>query len=506
MSAAPVFVRDDRLYVNIPKEGGQPFTELVRSVSAHAAKGYEIDWTALKEAFLFARGKDFPIGYADPAELLNEKIKVRFSPDFITAYMILFPPKQRGRRLGEHEVRELITAYGVDDDLLDLREMRTALLRRDYGEPIPVAVGAKPVDAEPYSVAWDAPPTDPEGFVRAMTGMREIPPQVLRVVRPAQVAGKRIKPLPGRPGYTVRGDAIDPKPGEDPFKLGEGLRVSPNGAMVLATTRGHLRISGDHGIMAEVVPVLELEGMQGLDAIAKNFFYPGSVIINGDLETSAQIKVLGDIEVRGAVIGAGIEVCGSLIVRDGIINNDRFGVVAGGLVSAGFFERARVWAHTVHIRRYSLHSKLLAIGGIVGAQSCSLNGGDAEAGQKIDVSVLGSANSSPTRVALGSRPHITMRDVFKGWQAMLDQHVYEENTPDKMIAAEAARLKGMITILGGKVRLEESFIRAVSVYHGVKIVIGSGIREPGERLGHVRFCVEKIGDKERVAMTKLAPH
>lgn len=497
------FRKDDRLYVNIPAGADTSFPDLVKTAREKAGRDMAVDFTALKEAFLHARGRDFPFASPDPTEAQNEKLKIRFSPDFITAFLILYPPKGRGRKLGEPEVRELIAAYGVDDDLMDLRELRTALMRREYGEPFVVAMGAKPVDSEAYSVSWDAPPTDPEGFLESVSGNHDAPPQVLRVVRPAQVAGKRIKPLPGRPGYTVRGETIEPKPSDDPFHLGEGLRVSPNGAMILSTARGHLKISGVHGTHAEVVPVLELEGMAGIDEIAKAKFFPGSVIINGDVESAAVLKVMGDLEIRGALIGAGVEVCGSLIVRDGIINNNKLGIIAGGIVSAGFFERARVWAKTIHIRRYSLHSALLALDSIVGSPSCSVNGGDAEAASRFEVAVLGSANASPTRIALGVRPALALRDVYKAWVAALERQTSTDAAVARFIEAEKAKFQKLHHRTGLKVRFDDAYIRATSVNPGVKIAIGGGLREVGEKIGAVRFTAERIGDKERVAMAKL---
>jgi uncharacterized protein (DUF342 family) len=227
------------------------------------------------------------------------------------------------------------------------------------------------------------------------------------------------------------------------------------------------------------------------------------VIINGDIESAAEIRVMGDLEVRGAIIGAGIQVMGSLIVRDGIINTDRLGIVSGGIVSAAFLEKARVEAHTVHLRRYSLHSKILALDTVLGAKACSVKGGDVEAGSQIIVPILGSTNASPTRVALGNRPCQTLKDVYRGWIQLLERLTGVDPEVADWARREAVRLLELTELYQPKKRFDEGSILAQTVYPGVKVVIGQGMREPGEKLGSVRFTPERIGDKERVAMAKL---
>ena len=499
----PLLARqEERLFITVPVECATPYPEIVRKLKNGGAGDMAVDWTAVREAYLHGRGHSFPVGSADPSELLNEKLKIRLSEDRITAYMILYPAKKKGRRLTEHEVRELLIAYGIDDDLLELNEVRTALMRRDYGEPVAIARGSSPVDGEPYTISWDAPPTDPEGFLAYIGDGADIPPQVLKIVRPAQVAGKRIKPLPGRPGYTVHGQEIEPKPSLDTFVLGEGLRISPNGAMVLATVRGHLWLTGEGGHKAEVVPVLELEGNQDIGEITRTSFYPGSVIINGDVETNGLIRVMGDLEIRGALIGAGVQATGSLIVRDGIINTERHSITVGGLVTAAFYERARIEAHSIHIRRYSLHSKLYALNKIVGAKNCSLKGGEIEAGREITISVMGGANASPTRVAIGNRAATTLRETFKSWAGQFERTVYHDNIPDSLMVSQKEILSKLIEDSAQRTNFEDARITAVNVYPGVKIIIGNGVREPGEHLHRVRFTAERIGDKDRVALEK----
>lgn len=494
--------REDRLFVTIPSDCDTPYTELVKTLRETTTQGIHPDYTALKEAYLHARGRPFPVGSTDPADLTSEKIKIRISTDRITAYMMIYPSKNKGKKLSEHEIRETLIAYGIDDELVDLKDLRKAILRREYGEPIPVAHGIPPIDGEPYTIEWEAPPTDPEGFLHAIGENAEIPPQIIKIVRPAQLAGKRIKPRPGRPGITVDGTPIEPKPSLDDFILGEGLRLSPNGAMVLSTARGHLWLTGENGHKAEVVPVLELDGKQDLSQIARLDFHPGSVIIHGDVETNQLIRVMCDIEIRGALIGAGIETCGSLIVRDGIINTERHDISVGGLVSAAFFERARINAHTIHIRRYALHSKLYALKKIAGSQSSSVKGGETEAGHEITISILGSQTASPTRIAISNRAAGILREKYRTWYSQFERMTYHDDNPDSMMTALKETLFTLIDATAPKMRFDDSLITAEEIYPGVRIIIGNGVRDPGEHLTRVRFIPERIGDKERVALEK----
>ena len=500
MPAPPAIeARGSRIYLRLPPEPFEPLSAVVARVRQELP-GLGIDWVAVREAYKYGRGRPFPIADRDPEATGAEKAKIRFSRDGLTAYLILYPPKGRGRRLTEAQVLELAAAYGVPRDLIDPDALRRALLRRSYLEPEPFARGRPPEDGEPARMRWAGGiPVDPGSFLQALEAGREVPDPVLLLVRPGDAAGALQPAGRGTHGLSARGEPIPARPGANPVRLGRGLGIAPDGRTVVAQAQGHLRITGPGGIRAEVLPVLRAADPAEL-APWRDRFYPGSVVIEGDLEVPFPVRVLGDMEIRGSLIRSPVEVLGSLFVRDGIIQARTVPVQVGGVVSAGFVERARVVAHTVHVRRYVLKGSITALHTVWVADPGDIRGGQTVAGRRITAGEIGNPNALSTEVAVGMAPlAAAFEKLYRSWARRLEEEKPADEGPDP---AEAAQRWAERAAAVEPPDPLAALISARKVHPGVTVRMGSAVRTLESPIGPVDFSFERFGARGRVALAR----
>ncbi|NTU59544.1 MAG: DUF342 domain-containing protein [Deltaproteobacteria bacterium] len=493
----------DVIFVDVPADYGDPYGAFVRFVRNHLP-GVWIDWTAVKEAYRFGRGRPFPVGRRRSEAAADEKAKVRFSEDGLTAYLILYAPKPQGKRLTEPELLRLIRAYGVPPHLLDSQQFRLAFLRRTYGEPETIARGTPAVDGASASIAWDEGlPSDTGGFLEAVNApSAPYPSTILAAVRAGQTVGRFTRPGEGTAGLSVAGMVIAPRRGSDPTHLGEGLELLEDGSSVRANADGHLRISGAGGTTARVFPLFVARSAQDLEPWAGGIV-PGSVVVEGDLDIRFPLRILGDAEIRGGLVRSDLEVMGSLFVRDGVINHGRAPVRVGGLLSAGFLDRATVMAETVHVRRYSLQSRIVAFRAITALGSgVSLAGGQVHASVSIDAEALGSPNAMETEIGV-ALPAIAnaFQTLYQSWATALAEAAAPDEADGRELKAAASRWHSAAQAVPlpdlGSVK-----IFAKKVHSAVGIRVGSALREIGSAFGPVTFTYEKIGERDRVAMAR----
>jgi uncharacterized protein (DUF342 family) len=502
MTAAVEFdTRDDVVHAVVPETFSAPLSALV-ALARGQLSGIWIDWVAVREAYLYGRGRPFPIAHRRSDAANDEKAKIRFSADGLEAYLVLYPPKPKGRRLSETELMTLVRAYGIPPEVLDIHAVRTVHARRTYREPECIAQGCAPVDGTPAWIRWHSGlPIDPEGFLAALDERGVYPELVLGAVTEGEEIGERHSPGMGTPGNSVRGEPIPARPGQDLIKLGDGLGIDPGGRAIVATRKGHLRLAGRGGVTAEIAPLLQVGSPSELRPWAMSV-YPGSVVVYGDLEVTFPVRILGDMEVRGGVVRSPIEVMGSLFVRDGIIQHPGEPIKVGGLVSAAFYERAWVVARTAHIRRHSLKSRIVAMDLVTCPKTATIHGGEVGACKAVNAGSLGSRNAMPTEVAL-SLPGFTgvFQNLYKGWADLLEQESCGDG-PQEQIATAALYWREAAERVPGPESTSVK-IAAHRLYAGVTVRMGTASRRIETAVGPVELAYEQIGPRGRVAMTRL---
>jgi len=499
--ATSIKTSGDRAYICLNSSYSGPLSELTAYLRDKFS-GYMIDWTAVKEAYLYARDRFFPVADANQEYADNEKAKVRFSSDGLTAFLILYPPRSGGEKMTETDLMNLLEAYGVQKDLVNLHTLRMAFLRRSYHDPTPIANGRAPCDGEPAKVVWKKGlPTDPEGFLETIKKLEKFPDVVIGEVAGGEVVGELHAPGEGIPGLSATGKPIPASRGSESIKLQSNLGIGPDGKSIISRVEGCLKLSGIGGELARIEPILVLRGSQDLSAL-NNSLFPGSVIVEGDLESAWPIKILGDLEVRGSVVRSPLEVMGSLFVRDGIIQYRENPIKVGQIVSAAFFDRAWVAADTIHIRKYSLKSKLMALNLVCTNKNGSIHGGEASTCKTMSAGFLGSQNAMSTTIsAATSTSSSIFTAMYREWSELLSDKSDDDEDNGEKLAAKSSEFKKIAEGIESPSPLEAA-IAAEKVYAGVTVRIGTATRKIGNAVGPLDFAFERIGPLGRVALTR----
>lgn len=499
MDSLTLRMEGDRLLLEIPREYPGRLSDAVRAVGLHAA-GVRVDWSAVREAFRFVRGVPFPVGSRRKDEALAERAKVRIAQDRLTAYLLRFPPRGSGPRLGAEDLEALALAYGLHPGLLDRGALRRCAATKSFGDLEVIARGHPPIPGHDAWPEWtSAVPTDAEGFLLALGRGEDCPAEVLAAVAEGQTAGRLHQPGRGTPGTDVTGRDLPAAQGRNRLTLGPGLRLGGDGNAIVASRGGHLRISGAAADRAEILPLFRARDGNELRGLCGEFV-PGSAIVEGDLETASPLRIAGDLEVRGALIRSSLDVLGSLFVRDGIVQRGPAPVRAAGILYTGFLDHAWVQGGTVFFRHSSLRSQVLALGLVLTSPTATVQGGTTEAGEAVEAGVLGSPGGTETEVAAGGGAAAeAFRLFFREWAAELRRRL-----PRGAAGPEPAWMHAH-DWEGEAQRLSEApssrwAVRVGRVHPGVTVRIGPASRRFDALSGPAEFSYDRVGERGRIAL------
>ncbi|WP_440904297.1 DUF342 domain-containing protein [Catenovulum sp. SX2] len=264
-----------------------------------------------------------PIEFSSPiAERRHGKAKVIVSPDAMSAKIELTGP-YGGEPLTANQILRVVTKQGVTMGIDKAAVEKLALEGQDSkaGQLLvaEIARGQQPVKGD-------------DSFFEALTKNardRILQPQEVNdsgkvdmrdlgeliSVKPGDVLVKRHLPTHGKPGFTVKGDALSAVPGELlDFDIGEGTEISASDENLLVALNAGLPYITDTG--ARVDDVLELKGV---DVSTGHIDFDGGVIVNGNVAEGMRLKAKGNVTINGFVENAYLEVDGDITVLSGII-------------------------------------------------------------------------------------------------------------------------------------------------------------------------------------------
>lgn len=126
---------------------------------------------------------------------------------------------------------------------------------------------------------------------------------------------RRLPPTQGSPGFTVKGQTLQPMPGKDrQLHAGSGTEISPEDSnVVIASQQGLPRIVDNAAHIDDVLT------MRKVDATTGHVNYAGSVLINGNIGPGMKVTAGGDVTVTGYVDSAVIEAQGDVTITKGVI-------------------------------------------------------------------------------------------------------------------------------------------------------------------------------------------
>lgn len=362
------------------------------------------------------------------AERRDARIDIEIADDAMQAAVSLTPAKGGQQASIEQLLAALLEAgvsVGVDHSAL------LEACNAGIAEKLVVARGEEPEEGSDSGFASllseisdRAPRVDENGLI----DYREH--SALTLVEQGAALMRRTSAVPGKPGQTVKGDRIEPRPVRDePFSDQlTGAKVSAEDPQLLTAAIAGAPVLVRCGVVVE--PVLRVKEV---NLASGNIYFDGTVQVDGDVIQNMKVQATGDIFVDGTVEGGTLSAKGNVTVKGGIIAASR--VDAVGSISARFTEGSSLSAGTViALEDAALDATLLGLNQIViGAknpQRGRLVGGSATAKLLLQVPILGSDKSGVTKVVLGYDPELEAR--FKQLEERISQEKTNEDNLQKL--------------------------------------------------------------------------
>ncbi|MBL0206715.1 MAG: DUF342 domain-containing protein [Propionivibrio sp.] len=424
-------VTDDRLVVSICPPNVRPDLDLdsLRVLLTEAGLG---NWRLAKEAaqnLLECYGASTSEMELTIAERCDASFTLEIAPDAMQVWANVVPACG-GEDLDPDEIKQALidagVTFGIDSSAV------SAACALDFAERMLVAAGQPAEDginAHFEMLVADTRDRRPQVSEGGLIDFREL--GAIPMVAAEQPLMRRIPPTTGTAGRNVRGEIIEPVPGQDAL-FDEGLigaYIDKEDASLLRAVFSGQPVRVGHGANVEQVLTIRQVNMA-----SGNIGFDGTVNIEGDVSPGMKVRASGDIVVGEVVDGAELDAGGDIRVAGGIIAQAR--VRAGGSVSARFVESAHVFSGTtIAIDDTALQSELQAnnqiIVGIKSTQRGRLAGGSAKAMMLIKTPILGSPTGGVTNLVLGVNPALEAQ--YQDLLKVIEKQREEENKLEMLV-------------------------------------------------------------------------
>jgi len=425
-----IFLRAQPLTSRTPGQAGLIPDFLVRngfgdcSIDGEAVQSAMQDFVTRSEAFVHA-----------VARRRNARIAVTIADDAMSASLHVLTHDEDKPVTIEEVLAALALAgvqFGVDQAALQ------EACQAACSEPRTVAQGQPPIEGKNSDfvelveqTANRTPKVDENGLI----DYREH--NAIGLVRAGDALMRRIPPVPGCDGCTVRGEPLKAMPVHDePFASAlTGSAISAHDPNLLTATMAGLPVRVPAGVVVE--PVLHLEQV---NLESGNIYFEGSVNVAADVHQRMKIEASGDIFVEGTVDGGRLQAGGNVLVLGGIIAGSH--IQAGGSITARFVESSSLRCGTALVIQDAALDSTLESDNLVHVGSRSLErgrlvGGSVKAKMLLKVPVLGSEQANVTRVEIGIDTSLEGR-----FQA-LDEHIAKEKTNESNLRTVCQHLRSI---------------------------------------------------------------
>ncbi|MDF1545014.1 MAG: FapA family protein [bacterium] len=288
------------------------------------------------------------------------------------------------------DINEAKIVFGIDRAAI-----KEAVEGEQFGRAITIARGVKPTRGEASSLEYhfrtslDLYPREDE---RGNLDYKDI--HFIQNIARGELLVSKIPATEGLPGTTIFGNEIAPKPGIDtPLKGGNNTTVSEDGLSLTAAVDGAIMYANG------IVGVNDITVINGnVDFGVGNITCRTSVQVKGGVKSGFSIKTSGDIEIDGTAEDCNLVAGGNILVKEGIIGNERGEIRADGNITAKFVENHCLLAGgEITIGEEIVNSRLEAdLQIVVQGQQGRIIGGSCTAGKVIKVAVAGSESETAT--------------------------------------------------------------------------------------------------------------
>ena len=205
------------------------------------------------------------------------------------------------------------------------------------------------------------------------------------------------KATKGIDGFTVYGELVKAKNGKEvPILKGDGFMIMSDRVTYVAKHAGAISVEEGNIYIKKVMILPELK------ITDKKIDYDGVVFIRGDVHAGSEISATGDIIIGGHMESSDIESKCNVIIAGGATCPTRGSIVAGGDVTAKFFDGVTIKGHNIS-SNYFINCKIEAKGMLktFGRQGV-IYGGTAYSLEGIESAEIGNVSGARTTITLGA--------------------------------------------------------------------------------------------------------
>jgi len=292
----------------------------------------------------------------------------------------------------EEAVQYLAEGQGVTHGIMEER-LKSIIENKEIVKNEKIAEATMPVQGEDGYIDYKVDVSSKPHFIPDPDSEKVDFRQAIQVtfLQVGDIVGEIVPPTDGVPGKNVKGESLAATPGlAVKVTLDKGLEQKGN--QIIATAAG---APFDRGGRMGVKQVYEVAG--DVDFSVGNIDFPGTVIINGEIQDDFEVTAGEDIIVKGVVNAAKLKAVRNIQVFGGIIGREKAQVIAGGNLEALFCSEAYVQADgDILITKDVNHCKMFSLATIdIGG---AVVGGEINAVQRIQAGVLGNETGTKTYV------------------------------------------------------------------------------------------------------------
>jgi uncharacterized protein (DUF342 family) len=328
-------------------------------------------------------------------------VTVEISPDQLTAWLEVdatYSPEPIDENKLRQSLRQAGLIEGIDESVLQ------KALTQGYLERTLVALGTPPQHGQ-------------DGWIDYLVEEAEQGPQMredgtvdylhLNLVVTVSVGApliRRYNATRGIPGFTVTGEPI-------PARNGAEKRFSPGAGVGPSSDDANLFVAERPGRPVRTPTSIRIDDTITLDEVnvrTGHIDFDGTVVVKGNVNSGLRIRASGDIVVLGTVEDCVLEAGGNLHLRGSVFGGGNTRLQARGDIFARYLQQAHLQAQgSLTVEEGLIHCQTQVWGRVrigEGSSRGQLNGGQLICGGPLQVRVLGSTASTPTRIILGCDP------------------------------------------------------------------------------------------------------
>lgn len=291
--------------------------------------------------------------------------------------------------------------YGIDEGLL----MQVCTNPENYtGRRLKIATGTPPVDGSDATINYHFQDVEQEIQIEEHERVDFKNINNVYNARAGELLATKTPPTPGTDGMDIFGKILRARAGKNiPLRVGKNVVLDESGLKAYASIDG--QVSFTERDRLNIFPIYEVKG--NVDYSTGNIDFIGSVLIYGNVLSGFTVRAGGDIRIFGEVEAAELDAKGSIEIRSGIVGQGKGYVRAGHNLIASYLNQANVSAGNNIIVGSILHSNVRARKKIICTKGKGIIiGGNVQAGELIEVNVIGNIGHTPTTLEVGILPDI----------------------------------------------------------------------------------------------------